>query len=96
MAAFDKTCEIDKFWPAGVIGNKKLIIVGFMTHMCVTFTAQGAFLRGNHETVVAYACASRPLQTSVSDVLASDLHKSALATINDLYGVVILSADDLS
>lgn len=96
MTAFDKTCEIDKFWPAGVIGNNKLIIVGFMTHMCVTFTAQGAFLRGNHETVVADACASRPLQTSVSDVLASDLHKSALATINDLYGVVTPNADDLS
>ena len=79
-----------------VIGNNKLIIVGFMTHMCVTFTAQGAFLRGNHATVVADACATRSLQTSVSDVLASDLHKSALATINDLYGVVIPSADDLS
>jgi nicotinamidase-related amidase len=87
---------IVKTAPDSFIGNNKLIIVGFMTHMCVTFTAQGAFLRGNHATVVADACATRPLQTSVSDVLASDLHKSALATINDLYGVVIPSADDLS
>lgn len=66
-------------------GNTNLIIAGFMTHMCVTFTAEGAFLRGNTPTVVADACATRPL----GKVPADQLHDSALAIITDLYGVVV-------
>lgn len=45
-------------------GHKDVIIAGFMTHMCVTFTAEGAFLRGNRPTVVADACATRPLRSA--------------------------------
>nr|WP_262983834.1 isochorismatase family protein [Halomonas elongata] len=63
--------------------------------MCVQFTAEGAFLRGNKPTIVADACATRPLQTVVSDVSASQLHNSALATIADLYGVVVRASSDL-
>ncbi|GAB4588316.1 isochorismatase family protein [Nocardia sp. IFM 10818] len=77
-------------------GNKNLIIAGFMTHMCVTFTTEGAFLRGNHPTVVADACATRPLRTAVTEVSAEALHNSALATIADLYAVVVASADALN
>ncbi|WP_328389679.1 isochorismatase family protein [Nocardia sp. NBC_00416] len=66
-----------------------------MTHMCVTFTAEGAFLRGNRPTVVADACATRPLAGLVSEIPADGLHHSALATIADLYGVVVASADEL-
>ncbi|MGW9043190.1 isochorismatase family protein [Streptomyces lydicus] len=77
-------------------GHKNVIIAGFMTNMCVTFTAEGAFLRGNQPTVVADACATRPLQTEVADVSAEQLHHSALATIADLYGVVVASEASLS
>lgn len=77
-------------------GNTNVIIAGFMTNMCVTFTTEGAFLRGNHATVVADACATRPLTTSVSEVSAEQLHTSALATIADLYGVVVPSVADLT
>ncbi|MFF9765339.1 cysteine hydrolase family protein [Streptomyces sp. NPDC014636] len=76
-------------------GNKDVVIAGFMTHMCVAFTAQGAFLRGNQPTVVADASATRPLQTSVAGVTAEALHLGALATIGDLYGVVVPSAAQL-
>lgn len=76
-------------------GNSEVIVIGFMTHMCVTFTAQGAFLRGNRATVVADACATRPLRTEVAEVSAEQLHHSALATIADVYGVVVPSADSL-
>ncbi|WP_251096440.1 cysteine hydrolase family protein [Streptomyces sp. Caat 7-52] len=76
-------------------GNKDLVIAGFMTHMCVAFTAQGAFLRGNRPTVVADASATRPLETSVAEVSAEALHLGALATIGDLYGVVVPSAAQL-
>ncbi|WP_042382240.1 isochorismatase family protein [Streptacidiphilus melanogenes] len=77
-------------------GRDKLIIAGFMTHMCVAFTAQGAFLRGNHATVVADASATRPLQSPAGQVTAEELHQGALATIHDLYGVVVPTADHLS
>ncbi|MFD9550087.1 cysteine hydrolase family protein [Nocardia salmonicida] len=73
-------------------GNTNLIIAGFMTHMCVTFTTEGAFLRGNTPTVIANACATRPL----AQVSATQLHTSALATITDLYGVVVDSPADLT
>lgn len=77
-------------------GNKNLIIAGFMTHMCVTFTAEGAFLRGNHVTVVADASATRPLKSAAGEVTAEQLHVGALATIADLYGVVVNSAAELN
>jgi nicotinamidase-related amidase len=76
-------------------GNEDVVVVGFMTHMCVTFTAEGAFLRGNRPTIVADACATRSLQSTVASVTAEQLHNSALATIADLYGVVIPSATSL-
>jgi nicotinamidase-related amidase len=77
-------------------GRQDVIVAGFMTHMCVTFTSEGAFLRGNRPTVVADACATRPLRTVVADVAAAQVHNSALAAIGDLYGVVVRSADSLS
>ncbi|WP_435227810.1 cysteine hydrolase family protein [Streptomyces sp. Tue6028] len=77
-------------------GNKDVVIAGFMTHMCVVFTAQGAFLRGNRPTVVADACATRALRTVVADTPAEQLHHSALATIGDLYGVVVPTAASLT
>jgi nicotinamidase-related amidase len=77
-------------------GNKDVIIAGFMTHMCVAFTASGAFLRGNRPTVVADACATRPLNTVVADLSAEQIHHSALATIDDLFGVVVPSGSSLN
>jgi nicotinamidase-related amidase len=76
-------------------GHKDVIVIGFMTHMCVTFTSEGAFLRGNRPTVVADACATRPLRALGTDVSADQLHHSALATISDIYGVVVPSASAL-
>ncbi|MFG2881234.1 cysteine hydrolase family protein [Streptomyces sp. NPDC048297] len=76
-------------------GNKDVIVAGFMTHMCVTFTAAGAFLRGNRPTVVADACATRPLASAAGDVSADQLHRGALATIADVYGVVVPSVSSL-
>lgn len=36
----------------------ELVLAGFMTHMCVTFTAQGAFSLGYRPTVAAEATAT--------------------------------------
>jgi nicotinamidase-related amidase len=76
-------------------GNETLVLAGFMTHMCVNYTAEGAFLRGNAPTVVADACATRSLPSAAGDVPAADLHRAALATIGDVYAVVVGSADEL-
>ncbi|MFE1023503.1 cysteine hydrolase family protein [Streptomyces sp. NPDC058818] len=77
-------------------GNSDLVIAGFMTHMCVAFTAQGAFLRGNRPTVVADACATRALPVAELELDAHQVHYSALATIADLYGVVVPSQKEIS
>ncbi|MGO4455570.1 isochorismatase family protein [Arthrobacter sp. RAF14] len=77
-------------------GNTEVVIAGFMTHMCVTFTAEGALLRGNAPTVVARACATRSLPSVAGPVASEELHRAALATIGDVYGVVVDRVSDLS
>lgn len=77
-------------------GNTDLVIAGFMTHMCVAFTAQGAFLRGNRPTVVADACATRALPVLDAELPADQVHFGALATIADLYGVVVPSGKEVA
>ncbi|WP_406244122.1 isochorismatase family protein [Streptomyces anulatus] len=72
-----------------------VLIAGWMTHMCVAFTAQGAFLRGNRPTVVADACATRSLPVAGTDLDARQVHLGALATIGDLYGVVVPTQESL-
>ncbi|MEU0099079.1 isochorismatase family protein [Streptomyces sp. NPDC006267] len=77
--------------------GQDVVIAGWMTHMCVAFTAQGAFLRGNRPTVVADACATRPLPLAgdPDGIPAQQLHASALATVQDLYGVVVPTQEAL-
>ncbi|GAA2544350.1 MULTISPECIES: cysteine hydrolase family protein [Streptomyces] len=76
-------------------GRGDLVIAGFMTHMCVAFTAQGAFLRGNRPTVVADACATRALPVAGTELDAHLVHLGALATIADLYGIVVPSQEEI-
>ncbi|MFC8711742.1 isochorismatase family protein [Streptomyces sp. NPDC057197] len=76
-------------------GHQDVVVIGFMTHMCVQFTAEGAFLRGNRPTVVADACATRPLPSGGTLLDAGQIHAAALATVGDLYGVVVASGEEL-
>ncbi|MEV1021309.1 isochorismatase family protein [Streptomyces sp. NPDC050264] len=76
-------------------GHETVIVAGFMTHMCVLFTTQGAFLRGNRPTVVADAAATRPLRSVGAELSADQIHHGALATIADLYGVVVPTGKSL-
>lgn len=76
-------------------GHKHVVIVGFMTHMCVAYTTEGAFLRGNYPTVVAAATATRSLPSVLGDVPAAQLHRAALAGIADLYATVVPTVADL-
>ncbi|MEU9377523.1 isochorismatase family protein [Streptomyces sp. NPDC048255] len=70
-------------------GRPDLVLAGFMTHMCITFTAQGAFNLGYRPTVVAEATATRPLPApDGSTVPAATLQTGSLTTIADLFGTV--------
>ncbi|RKN77346.1 isochorismatase family protein [Streptomyces klenkii] len=76
--------------------GKNLVIGGFMTHMCVNYTAQGAFNLGYRPTVVAEATATRALTTPDGTVLpAAALRAAALTTITDLFGTVVSTVDAL-
>ncbi|MFD9793199.1 isochorismatase family protein [Streptomyces sp. NPDC059070] len=76
--------------------GRDLVLAGFMTHMCVGFTAQGAFNLGYRPTVVAEATATRPLPAPDGTVLpAAALQTAALTTITDLFGVVAPTVDGL-
>ncbi|MGH4027999.1 isochorismatase family protein [Actinomycetota bacterium Odt1-20B] len=74
--------------------GKDLVLAGFMTHMCVAFTAQGAFNLGYRPTVVAEATATRALPGPDGSVVpAAALHAAALTTVGDLFGVVVPTVD---
>ena len=76
--------------------SKDLVIAGFMTHMCVNYTAQGAFNLGYRPTVVAEATATRALAGPEGRVVpAADLQVAALTTIADLFGIVVPTVDSL-
>ncbi|MFI5529166.1 isochorismatase family protein [Kitasatospora sp. NPDC051853] len=76
--------------------GKDLVLAGFMTHMCVSFTAQGAFNLGYRPTVVAEASATRALPGPDGEVVpAAALHTAALTTVADLFGTVVPTVDAL-
>ncbi|WP_432121744.1 isochorismatase family protein [Streptomyces sp. S1] len=74
-----------------------LVLAGFMTHLCVLFTAQGAFTLGYRPTVVAEATATRPLAAPDGTVLSADMLAAAsLTTVSDLFGTVVRTVDELA
>ncbi len=79
------------------LGIQQLILVGFMTHMCVNSTARGAFSLGYRATVVASATATRALPAAVEGeaVSASQLQSASLAGLADLPAAVVATADDV-
>ncbi|MEM0911362.1 MAG: cysteine hydrolase family protein [Pseudomonadota bacterium] len=78
-------------------GVKNLILVGFMSHMCVNSTARGAFTLGYQPTVVASATATRALPSKVTNqpVPAAQIHEAALAALSDLPSAVVASVNDV-
>ncbi len=67
-------------------GRTEIVLVGFMTHMCINSTARGAFTAGLKPVVVASATATRPLPTADGGVVsASALQVASLAALGDLF-----------
>jgi nicotinamidase-related amidase len=73
-----------------------LVLTGFMTHMCVNSTARGAFNLGYRPTVVAEATATRALPgVAGTPVSSAAMGTAALASIADLFAVVVPKSDDI-
>jgi nicotinamidase-related amidase len=66
-----------------------LVIVGMQTHMCVEAAARAAADLGFDVTVIAEACATRPLSYGGKTAPADMVHTAALAAINGNYGRVV-------
>jgi len=78
------------------LGVKSLVVVGFMTHMCINSTGRGAFNLGYAVTVPANATATRPLVgPDGSTVPAAALQAAALAALGDLFAVVVPDVADI-
>lgn len=72
------------------VNASNLVLVGFMTHMCVNSTARGAFNLGYAPTVVAAATATRALPgPDGAPVPAAGLQAASLAALSDLFAVVV-------
>lgn len=71
-----------------------VVFAGFMTHMCVNSTARGAFSNGFRPSVVASATATRDLPSSDGSVVpASAVQRASLASLSDLFAVVVESPE---
>lgn len=76
--------------------RKSLIIVGFMTHNCVSSTARAARDLGYGVTVVAGATATRDLPDGKGGIVpASVLQAASLAALADRIAVVVAAAGEI-
>lgn len=72
------------------------MLAGFMTHMCVNYTAQEAFNLGYRPTVVAEATATRALTAPDGTLVpAATLKTAALTMLTDVFATVVPTTDAL-
>jgi nicotinamidase-related amidase len=77
-------------------GRHDLVLAGFMTHLCVSSTARDAYNLGYRPTVVASATATRELPGPDGvPVSAATLQAASLASVTDLFGLVVTKPDDI-
>ncbi len=72
-------------------GRKRLLLAGFMTHMCISSTARAALDLGFQTTIVSDASATRdlPVPGTEGEVLtADDLHRAELAMLADRFAII--------
>jgi len=74
-----------------------VVLVGFMTHMCVEATARASIDLGLKATVVASATATRPLPDPMggTSLSADEVQRNALAAIADRFAIVAKNVDVL-
>ena len=74
-----------------------VVLVGFMTHMCVEATARASIDLGFKATVIASATATRALPDPLSGAAlsADEVQRNALAAIADRFATVAPTVDSL-
>ena len=78
-------------------GRKHLIVIGFMTHMCVSATVRAALDRGFTTTVVAGATATRDLpDRHGGTVPAALVQRASLAALADRFATVVTGQGDIT
>lgn len=78
------------------LGIRKIVVAGFMTHMCVSSTVRAALDLGISAAVVAKACASRALPVPGGGVLpGAEVHRAALTELADRFAFVLEDAKAL-
>jgi nicotinamidase-related amidase len=77
-------------------GRKQLIVIGFMTHMCVSSTVRAALDRGYATTLVGAATASRDLPDNRGGTIPSHVvQQTSLAALADRFATVVDRVDEL-
>jgi nicotinamidase-related amidase len=73
----------------------EIVLVGFMTHMCVEATARAAIDNGLKATVVAGATATRDLADPITGqvIPAAEVHRNALAALADRFATIVPNVD---
>lgn len=78
------------------LDRRRLVVAGFMTHMCINSTARGAFNLGYEVTVAGDTTATRTLPHTDGGIVAANLvQAAALAALGDLFAVVVPKASDI-
>ena len=74
-----------------------VLLVGFMTHLCVEATARASIDLGFKATVVASATATRDLPDPLSGatVTAAEVQRNALTAIADRFATIAATVDSL-
>jgi nicotinamidase-related amidase len=90
-SAFTRT-ELAQVLDAG--GRRPLVVMGAMTHMCVSSTVRVAAELGYDSFVVADACATRDLPLPSGDVVPADhVHAANVAALGDRFARVVTAAE---
>jgi len=64
-----------------MLGIEHLVIIGMMTHMCVSTTARAAMERGFLTTLIQDACATRAIEFDGAVISGETVHQTALAEL---------------
>lgn len=78
------------------LGRQKLIVAGFMTHMCISATVRAALDLGFWSTVVGNATATRDLPSRDGGIVdARSLQEAELVALSDRFAVIVDNATDI-